>query len=73
LRRSWKIEMVENSRFMTEARRKELDRGKQMQRSKEELTSMLVGKNEKRKFSLFPHPRHRRNVSRCRCDPAACS
>ena len=45
--------MVENSRFMTEARRKELDRGKQMQRSKEELTSMLVGKNERGNSRYF--------------------
>ena len=45
-----KIEVVENPRFMTDARRKELER---RQRQKEE--SMPVVKEEKRMFSFFPH------------------
>jgi hypothetical protein len=48
------IDVVENPRFMTEARRKELER---RQRQKEE--SMPVVKEENRKFSLFPHQHHR--------------
>jgi hypothetical protein len=50
-----KIEVVENPRFMTEARRKELER-----RRKEESSTAVV-KEEKRKFSLFPH--HHRSKS----------
>jgi len=61
-----KIEVVENLRFMTEARRKELERGKQMQMLKEESTSTPMVKKETRKFSLIPHPHHRRHESRRR-------
>ena len=51
-----KIEVVENPRFMTEARRKELERARRQK--KEEPTPM---KEEKKKFSLFPH--HRKSES----------
>jgi hypothetical protein len=48
------IEVVEDPRYMTEARRKEPEL---RQRQKEESTSVV--KKEKRKFSLFPHHHHR--------------
>jgi hypothetical protein len=47
-----KIKVVENPRFLMEARRKELER-----RRKEESTPVV--KEEKKKFSLFPHHHHR--------------
>ena len=53
-----KIEVMENPRFMSEARRKELERGKE-KRLREESTSMPVVKEEKRKLSFSPHPHHR--------------
>jgi hypothetical protein len=54
-----KIEVMENPRFMSEARRKELERGKE-KRSREESTSMPVLIEEKRKLSFSPYPHHRR-------------
>ena len=52
-----KIEVMKNPRFMSEARRKELEWGKE-KRLREESTSMPVVK-EKRKLSSS-HPHHRR-------------
>ena len=56
-----KLEVVENQRFIMEARRKGLEWGKERQRLREESIPTPV--KEKRKFSLFPHPRRRRNGS----------
>jgi hypothetical protein len=53
-----KIEVVENPRFMTEARQKELER-----RQRQESSTPVV-KEEKRKFSLFHHHHHHRSESR---------
>jgi hypothetical protein len=51
-----KIEVVENPRYLTEPRRKELER-----RRKEESTPVV--KEEKKKFSLFPHHHHHKSES----------
>jgi hypothetical protein len=63
-----KIEMVENARFMTEARRKELER---RQRQKKESTPVVKEEKEKRKFFAVSSSSQER-VSRRRRDPAAC-
>lgn len=53
-----KIEVGENPRFMMDARRKER---KERQRLTQESTSTLT--RVEKKFSLFPHPHHRRSES----------
>lgn len=52
-----KIEVGENPRFMMDARQKER---KERQRLTQESTSTLT---RVEKFSLFPHPHHRRSES----------
>jgi hypothetical protein len=64
-----KIEVVENPKFMTEARRKELERERLREASMS--TSTPVGKEEKKKFSFFPNPHLRRNESEGHADPAS--
>jgi len=63
-----KIEVVENPRFMTEARKKELER--ERLREAATSTSTPVAKEEKKKFSFFPNPHLRRNESEGHAAPA---
>jgi hypothetical protein len=62
-----KIKVVENSRFMMEAKRKDLDR---RQRQKEESTPVVKQENIAVSSSSSSHGRV--GGSCRRCDPAAC-
>jgi hypothetical protein len=63
-----KIEVVENPKFMTEARRKELERERLREASTP--TSTPVVREEKKKFSFFPNPHLRRNEAEGHAAPA---